>query len=276
MSASNVVNFFNRNADDVLIGWRWGPDVLGQYAAAYRVLMMPLTQISAPVSRVAMPALARLQDDAERYRAAYVRLVRVLASVTSPLMGFVAVSSTWVIAILLGPGWEEAAEILTWLAVAGIAQPLTNSTGWLFISQGRLGEYLRGTTVAAVVAVTSFVVGLPLGAVGVAAAYAVSGIAIRLPLLLWWVGRRGPVSTSDLVGVSVLPLVLTLLVMSASIAVQLAAPNIAPIAGVALAGLLAAVGILLVLITPAGRALRADIRVIVGDLKRQRGRVREG
>ena len=268
LSASNVVNFLNRNTDNVLIGWRWGPNALGQYAAAYRVLMMPLTQFSAPVSQIALPALARLRDDAGRYRTAYLRMVRVLSSVTAPLMGFAVVSSSWVVAILLGPGWDEAAEILSWLALAGIVQPLTNSTGWLFISQERLGEHLRWSTVSAVLAVMSFVIGLPFGAVGVATAYAVSGIAVRFPLLLWWTGRRGPVSTSDLIRVSLLPLLLTLLVMSASLSVQLLVPQAAPIPGVALAVLVALVGISAVLVTPVGRGLRADARVIVRDLKR--------
>lgn len=268
LSASNVATFFNRHSDDVLIGWRWGPGALGQYAAAYRVLMLPLTQISAPVSRIALPALARLRDDAERYRAAYLRILRVLASVTSPLMGFAAVTSRWVIEVLLGPGWEEAAEILMWLAMAGIVQPLTNSTGWLFLSQRRLGEHLRWSVTSAVLAVASFVIGLPFGAVGVAAAYAVSGILIRFPLLLWWTGRRGPVSTPDLIRVFGLPLALTLLVMSASLTVQFLLSQVAPIVGVAMAASLAAAGASIVLVSSIGRELRTDARVILQDLRR--------
>lgn len=268
LSASNLANFFNRNADDVLVGWRWGAGALGQYAAAYRVLMLPLAQVSAPVSRIALPALARLREDPDRYREAYLRVVRVLTSATSPLMGFAAVNATWVVAILLGPGWDEAARILTWLALAGIVQPLSNSTGWLFVTQGRLGEQVRWSVVSAVLAVTSFVVGLPFGAVGVAAAYALSGLAIRFPLLMRWIGRRGPVSTSDLLRVFALPLTLTLVAMATSAMVHLLAPQAGALPGLALASLATMAGVLAVVATPAGRGLRSDTRVILRDLRR--------
>jgi len=48
------------------------------------------------------------------------------------------------------------------------------------------------------VTVLAVVLGLPFGAVGVAAAYALSGLCLRVPFLFWVVGRRGPVSSSDL------------------------------------------------------------------------------
>jgi PST family polysaccharide transporter len=49
-----------------------------------------------------------------------------------------------------------------------------------------------------VTSVTAFVIGLPWGATGVAAAYAISDVLIRMPFLWWWVGRSGPVRHRDL------------------------------------------------------------------------------
>jgi hypothetical protein len=46
--------------------------------------------------------------------------------------------------------------------------------------------------------VVSFVAGLPYGPVGVAIAFSVSSLVIRVPILYFMVGRRGPVRTSDL------------------------------------------------------------------------------
>ena len=44
----------------------------------------------------------------------------------------------------------------------------------------------------------SFVVGLPFGPFGVAIAFSATGLLVRLPILYYVAGRRGPVSTSDL------------------------------------------------------------------------------
>ena len=43
----------------------------------------------------------------------------------------------------------------------------------------------------------AIIAGLPWGATGVAASYAVADLCISTPLLFWYVGRKGPVRTSD-------------------------------------------------------------------------------
>ena len=47
------------------------------------------------------------------------------------------------------------------------------------------------------IAVASIVGGLPWGAKGVAATYAISDLCIATPLLFWYVGRRGPIRAGD-------------------------------------------------------------------------------
>ena len=37
-----------------------------------------------------------------------------------------------------------------------------------------------------------------MGAIGVAASFALSGLVIRKPVLLWWAGRKGPVRTLEI------------------------------------------------------------------------------
>jgi PST family polysaccharide transporter len=57
-------------------------------------------------------------------------------------------------------------------------------------------------SINAALSVTAFVCGLPWGAVGVAAVYATTGLLIRLPILLWFAGRRGFVRTRDFYAVT--------------------------------------------------------------------------
>lgn len=267
----NLVNYFARNADNVLIGWRWGAGQLGQYAAAYRLLLMPLTQINAPLTRVAVPTLARLKNDPDRYREAYLRIVRLLATLTAPAMAFAAVTADWIVAILLGPGWEEAATILAWLAIAGVVQPLNNTTGWLFLTQDRTGEFFLWGTVSALLTVSAIAIGLQYGAVGVAIAYAISGVAIRTPLLLAWVGRRGPVSTRDLFTVLAFPLLLSLWTAGSSLLVKSLAFDFGPLAGLSLALAVSGAGCAtIVVMTPTGRRLISQARAIASDLKRSK------
>ncbi len=64
----NLVNYFSRNLDNVLIGWRWGAAPLGLYSRAYTLLLLPIKQVSPPIAAIAIPAMSRLYTDPPRYR----------------------------------------------------------------------------------------------------------------------------------------------------------------------------------------------------------------
>lgn len=195
----NLANFVSRTADNVLIGGFAGPGALGLYDRAYRLLLFPLTQINGPVGRVVIPILSRLVDEPERYRAAYLRTIQQLLLVTMPGVAFLLSGASDLIPTVLGPQWTGSVPIFLWLGLAAAHQPMSATTGWLFVSQSRTGEFARWGLFVAVTSVAAFVVGLHWGAVGVAAAYGLSDLFVRAPVGWWWIGRRGPVQTLDLV-----------------------------------------------------------------------------
>jgi PST family polysaccharide transporter len=109
------------------------------------------------------------------------------------------------VALVLGSQWTDAAPILAWMGVALLYMPVTYSLSWLYMSQDRTPEMLRAGMLNAVLTLAALFVGLPFGASGVAASYALSGALIRAPVLFWLVGRRGPVRVEDLFRTLILP-----------------------------------------------------------------------
>ncbi len=61
VSGSQLFSYMGRQADNILIGWRYGAAQLGLYAKAYGLLMLPLEQLRDPLSGVIIPALSRLR-----------------------------------------------------------------------------------------------------------------------------------------------------------------------------------------------------------------------
>lgn len=202
MLGFNIFNFFSRNLDNVLIGRFAGAVQLGFYDRAYKLLLFPLSQINQPVGRVVIPILSRLVDEPERYRAFYLRTVQQLSLFTLPGVVFMITNAREAIPAVLGGHWVASVPIFVWLGLAALHQPISATTGWLFISQSRTGEFARWGLVVAVTSIAAFVAGLPWGAVGVAAAYALSDLFIRMPIVWYWIGRRGPVRTRDLVALA--------------------------------------------------------------------------
>jgi len=197
LTGFNLMSFFARNLDNVLLGRFWGAYQLGVYSRAYQMLLMPMAQINSPLVTVAVPALSRLADSPERYRSAYLKILEKIAMITMPGVAFMIATSDWLVLFLLGARWNDASRIFMLLGLAAIIQPSARSAIWLFTTQGRTREMLTWGFIGGVIAVISIVAGLPWGATGVAASYAATDLLISTPLLFWYVGRRGPVRTRD-------------------------------------------------------------------------------
>lgn len=198
LTGFNFFNFFARNLDNVLIGRYLGQEQLGLYDRAYKLLLLPLTQVSAPFARVVLPLLAKLADDPAAYRQAYLRVLEFIVLVTFPAIVFGGCHSSVLVVTLLGAQWGGVAPIFSVLAVGAVLSQITHTTGWLFISQDRTREMRNYGIVSSIAFITSFVVGLPWGAIGVATCYVGVGL-VQGPLLWWATTRIGPVSLRALV-----------------------------------------------------------------------------
>jgi polysaccharide transporter, PST family len=198
ITGHNVFTFIARNLDNVLIGRVWGDAPLGLYDRAYKLLLFPLTQINGPLGRVMLPMLARLRADGPRYCSAYLRALNQLLLVTQPGIVFAIATADIFVPILLGSEWRAAAPIFQWLGVAALLQPISVATNWLFISQGRSKAYASWGALNAAICAVAFCAGLPWGPIGVAAAYSISQVLVRSPLVLWMATRTGPVRLRDL------------------------------------------------------------------------------
>lgn len=177
----SLVNYFARNADDVLIGRYAGASALGLYDRAYSLMLLPIGQITRVLERVMFPALSRLAHDPPRLVSAYIRGAGVVALVTFPMFALGAVLADEIVVVLLGPDWAAAGPIFRVLALAGFWQSVAATTGWLFQATGQTDRMFRWAVVSTVVTLVAFVAGLPWGALGVAVAYAVRGV-----VLMYW------------------------------------------------------------------------------------------
>jgi len=199
ITGSHLVNTAARNLDQMLIGWYWGATPLGLYERAYKILLVPINNLNTPLYSVAMPALSRLADQPAKYRRAYLGTVEKLNMVTMPCAALLIAVPGDVVRTLFGPEWIAAAPIVAWLGVAALYQPIGYTCSWLFTTQDRTAEMLRWGLVGSALYAVLIVGGLPFGPVGVAASLAVGGLVVRVSVLFWMVGRRGPVSFGDLV-----------------------------------------------------------------------------
>jgi PST family polysaccharide transporter len=210
-SVHMVCNYFSTNADNLLVRKMEGSEALGLYSRAYSLLMIPVNQVSTPITAVAIPALSRLQHDPVQFRQYYLKALSVVALLTMPAIAIMAALSEEIIWVLLGAQWLKVSGIFSILAVAALLRPVYSTTGWIFIALGRTREMAWWGMATAPLMVVAFVWGIyAKGVYGVAVAYSVTMVLLGWPLARLAV-KNTLITLPDLARACKLPSLLSLL-----------------------------------------------------------------
>lgn len=187
-AGTQIISYLTRNVDSLLIGKVWGSTSLGYYDRAYNLVVLPLTQINTPMSRVAVPVLARIAEEKDRF-VSYLRRAQLVALyVTSSIFALLFALGTPLVIAVLGEQWAPAGPILSILAISGIFRSLVQVAYWVYMSQGLATAQLRFYLVAQPLLVGVIACGVPFGPLGVAVAVSV-GYALFWVASLAWVRR---------------------------------------------------------------------------------------
>ena len=269
MAGGGFIYALAKGADNLLVGRFYGPDAVGLYSRAAQLLNRPLEQFLYPISSVFVPALSRVQTQPERYRRTFLKVYESMALVSFLSTGLLLALSRPLTLVVLGPRWEKAAIIFAAFTVAALTHPVARAASWLFISQGRGGrDWVLVNSLGAGLAVASFVAGLPFGPAGVAMVYSIVSLFMGLPILYYFAGREGPVTTADLWSGIFRYLPLWIVVCGVTSLVRLLLVNSSPLLQLVVCapvGLLA--GITLICVVPSMRRVAFSLLDILRELK---------
>ena len=167
-------------------------------ARASVLLVRPLEHFLGPIEAVIIPALSRLQSQPQRYRSTFLHVYQSVALIAFLGAGLLLALARPLTLVLLGPKWEQAAVIFAAFTTAALPISLAYASTWLLTSQGRGTDILAAQSISSLIIFVSYLVGLPFGPVGVALAFSIIGLCVRIPIWYCIAGRSGPVTTSDL------------------------------------------------------------------------------
>ncbi len=257
LTGAMILNYFHLQLDNILIGARWGSVELGFYSRAYNLLMMPLNFLSGPLGSAMIPALSRLHREPTKWREAYLDALGVITFVGAGIAGMLYGGASPIIDIVLGPQWQAVKLIFSCLVLGMLATVPMSATGWIYISTGRTDRMFYWSMIGVPIYVTSFLIGLPYGAVGVALCYSISRYVAFFPSMFMAIYQTN-ITIFDILAVIAVP---TLAGATAGLSLSLVVAGLstAPaLAAVAAAGLLyAGICALAVLYLPVYRRLRS-------------------
>jgi PST family polysaccharide transporter len=194
---SQLIAYLSSNIDSLTVALRFGTVPLGFYNRAFQLVMTPVNQIRGPMTTVALPVLARIQDARERFNEYVVVGQLALSYPICLALGAVAVLSDPLIMIALGPQWGPSSPILRLLATSAMFQTLAYVGYWVYVSRGLGKSLFRFSMVSAAVRIACILIGSQWGVDGVAFGFMV-GPAINWPISLGWLSRVTEVPTRRL------------------------------------------------------------------------------
>lgn len=139
---TNIVVIINTNVFSVILGRLYSAHVVGNYTQANKWNYMGWSLISNMLGGIAQPVFAKTNDEQERQKKIFRKLLRFTAFVSFPAMFGLALVSREFIVILLGEKWRESAELLQMLSVMGAFYPISSLFSNLIIGRGHSSIYM--------------------------------------------------------------------------------------------------------------------------------------
>jgi O-antigen/teichoic acid export membrane protein len=199
----------------VLIGYFLGPIPLGLYAVAWRIMEILYLLLIRPLSDVALPTFARLQDDMEHLRQVLYAARRLGALITLPTFVGLALVAPELLPAALGGHWDGAIPVVQVLALAGGCMSILSIAGMMPQALGRWDLVLGMRALATALIVAAIFLVREAGLVAIAAAVA-AGEALMI-LISFAVIRRLTAEPISQQALAYTPIALAALVMVAAV-----------------------------------------------------------
>ena len=140
---SGLLDAFYKNMYSLVIGKIFNAQKLGFYGRADHYAQLPALNVSTIVMRVTYPILCKMQDDDDRLRENYRKLLRVTAFIIFPIMCGLAGAAYPSIVLLIGKKWEFSTILLVPICFTMMWYPIHAINLNLLQVKGRSDLFLR-------------------------------------------------------------------------------------------------------------------------------------
>jgi PST family polysaccharide transporter len=183
-----LIDYIGANLGNLLIGRWFGPRVLGTFTVAMDMVSIPQLGFGLTLVPVALSVLSRVQDDDERIKNAYLRLVfftSVFSAIYCVIIGICAPDIIKTVTMLKPNGnWDDTAVFLRYLAPVGLIYSWTCCMGVVWTAKRKISFQLSWAWIMALSMVLFMFIGSFRGYSGVCAALLIRAVVL-FPVVLY-------------------------------------------------------------------------------------------
>lgn len=157
---TNIIAFFITQADGFFVAKMLGISALGFYQIAYKIPSILAIDI---LAGAIFPAYTKIQDDLDKMKQAYFKILRLFAIFLLPATGGLVAITPEFIKIFLGEKWLSAAPAMQTLMVATMVWTIAVLSNYVFLALARPEIESKGSAIRFMVLA-----------------------ALLYPMILWW------------------------------------------------------------------------------------------
>ena len=163
MLASNLLNTAYNNLYQIVIGKFYSPTDLGQYQRGQSYSGLFSNTLTQVVQRVSFPTLSKMQDDTERLKYGYRKIIKLSMLVSCLGSMALAAMAKPLIVILIGEKWLPAAEYLQIICLGALLYPVHAINLNVLTVMGRSDLFLKLEIIKKIIGTIPIVIGIFLG-----------------------------------------------------------------------------------------------------------------
>lgn len=187
ITLSTVFNYFYQNGDNIAVGKILGGSSLGFYDMAYRISLVPLSDVADVVSKVTFPVYVKISDDKERLRKAFIKTLSIVVLFTFPLGLVLFLFPKEIITVILGDKWLPATPVLQVLGIFGFIRAVSSFSSSIFLSLGKQNIFSLISLVGLSGLVITIVPFILMWGITGAAISALLGTTITIPVIFYFI-----------------------------------------------------------------------------------------
>src|ERR1051326_1939549 len=131
-----LADIINTRLDQILISYFLGFYALGLYNLASNITLSFASKINSVISTVGFPVFSLVQDDTDKMRLGYIRVIKVIAFVNVPIFAGLAILAPDVVPTVFGSAWRDSVPVVQLLAIVALSRSFIGPAMSAIVAKG--------------------------------------------------------------------------------------------------------------------------------------------
>jgi O-antigen/teichoic acid export membrane protein len=166
LSLSGILEAVYENIYNIVIGKFFAPALVGYYTRAQTLRQLPVENISSTLHQITFPLFASIQNDNERLRLAYEKLMRQVTFWLAPVLTGMTVLAEPLFRFLFTAKWLPAVPYFQIIGLTGVLYSLSSFNLNILNIKGKSGLFFRLEVIKKVIITVGVIIAIPFGIYG--------------------------------------------------------------------------------------------------------------